>query len=69
MEKKRKLTIWYVLIGIWLVFILQSFIASAFAIKTIPYSEFLELVKDGKVAEVAISENRIQGRMISDSGA
>lgn len=69
MEKKRKLTIWYVLIGIWLVFILQSFIASAFAIKTIPYSEFLELVKDGKVAEVAISENRIQGRMISESGA
>ncbi len=68
MEKRRKLTIWYVLIGVWVVFILQSFIASAFAVKTISYSEFLDLVKAGKVAEVAISENRIQGRMLSEEG-
>ncbi len=68
MEKRRKITIWYILIGVWIIFFLQSFIASAFAVKNIPYSEFLQLVKDGQVAEVAISENRIQGRMVPKDG-
>jgi len=39
---------------------------SALAIKTIPYSEFLNLVKENRVAEVAISANQIQGKMKID---
>ena len=35
-------------------------------IKTIPYSQFLTLVKENRVAEVAISANRIQGKMRTD---
>ncbi len=63
MEKKHKVTIWYVIFGIWAVLIMHNMLASAFAIKNIPYSEFLQLVDEGKVAEVAISDNQIQGRM------
>jgi cell division protease FtsH len=37
-----------------------------FAIKTIPYSEFLKLLKENKVVEVAISANQIVGK-IKDS--
>jgi cell division protease FtsH len=38
-------------------------------VKNIPYSEFVKLVKEGKVSEIAISENDIQGRMLpSDDG-
>jgi cell division protease FtsH len=69
MNKQHKVTIWYVIIGVWAVLILHNLIASAFAVKTIPYSEFLELVKAGKVTEVAISENQIQGRMQSENGS
>ena len=39
-----------------------------FAIKTIPYSEFLKLLKENKVTEVAISANQIQGK-IKDNAA
>ena len=39
-----------------------------FAIKTIPYSEFLKLLKENKVTEVAISANQIQGK-INDTAA
>jgi len=54
------------LIGVWVVLILHNIIFSALAIKVIPYSEFLELVKSKKVSEVAITSNRIQGRMVEE---
>jgi len=71
MERQHKFSIWYVLLGIWGVFIIHNMIFSAFSIKTIPYSEFLKLVKEGKVSEVAITQNQIQGRLLdhgSESG-
>ena len=68
MEKQHKFSIWYVLLGIWVVLLFQNYLAASFAIKTIPYSEFLKLLKEHKVSEVAISANQIQGRMVDDTG-
>jgi cell division protease FtsH len=67
MEKHHKFSIWYVLLGIWAVFLIQNYLHSAFAIKTIPYSEFLEMLKAKRVSEVAISANQIQGKLIGNS--
>ncbi len=67
-EKQHKFSFWYVLLGIWIVFIVQNYIASMYAIPTIPYSQFLNLVKTGKVTEVAITANQIQGKMKADGG-
>ena len=67
MEKQQKFSIWYVLLGIWVVLILQNYITSMFAVKTIPYSEFLKLLKENKVTEVAISANQIQGKVKEDA--
>ena len=64
MEKRFKFSIWYVFLGIWIVLIMHNFLLSMFAVKSIPYSEFLKLVKEKKVAEVAISDNVIQGKLI-----
>lgn len=66
MEKHHKFSIWYVIIGIWIVLIVQNYLSSMFAVRTIPYSEFLNLVKENKVSEVAITSNQIQGRIIPD---
>jgi len=66
MERQHKFSIWYILLGIWGVFIIHNMIFSALSIKTIPYSEFLKLVKEGKVSEVAITQNQIQGRLLND---
>jgi cell division protease FtsH len=67
MDKKHKISIWYVLLGIWFVLLLQQSIVSMFAVKVIPYSEFLKSLKEGRVVEVAISANRIQGKMKSET--
>ncbi|MBW2082495.1 MAG: ATP-dependent zinc metalloprotease FtsH [Deltaproteobacteria bacterium] len=67
MEKHHRFSIWYLLIGIWIVLLLQHSIVSMLAIRTIPYSEFLKLLKEGKVTEVAIGTNQIQGRLAGDA--
>lgn len=63
-EKHHKFSVWYVLLGIWIVFIIHNYLAAAFSIRTIPYSEFVKLLKEEKVAEISIGQNVIQGRMI-----
>ena len=66
MEKHHKFSIWYVLLGIWVVLIVQNYIASMFAAQVIPYSQFLNLLKAGKVTEIAVTANQIQGKMKAD---
>ncbi len=68
MEKRHKFSLWYVLIGIWVVLIVQSYISSMFVVESIPYSSFLGLLQEGKVTEIAVSENEIQGKMITQEG-
>jgi cell division protease FtsH len=43
--------------------ILHNALFSALSIRTIPFSEFLDLLKQGKLSEVAITSNQIQGRL------
>jgi cell division protease FtsH len=54
---------WYVLLGIWVVLIIQNALFSAFSVKTLAYSEFLKALDENRVTEVAITSNMIQGRM------
>jgi len=63
MEKHHKFSMWYVLLGIWVVLIIQNALFSAFSVKTIAYSEFLKALNENRVTEVAITSNMIQGRM------
>jgi cell division protease FtsH len=70
MEKHQKFSIWYIFLGIWLVLIAQQYLGSFFSIEVIPYSQFLKLLKENKITEVAISANQLQGKMtIEGEGA
>ncbi len=64
MKKQHRFSIWYAIIGMWAVLFLHNMIAGSLTVKNIPYSEFVKAVKEGKVSEIAISENEIQGRMM-----
>jgi len=66
MEKHHKFSIWYVLLGVWVVLIIHNYMAAAFSVRSIPYSEFLKMVKENRVTEVAITENQIQGKLSTD---
>jgi len=57
--------------GIWLAIMLLNSFSSNAVMKTLPYSEFLKLAKEGKISEVAVTDNVIQGVMLdinSESG-
>ena len=69
MEKQHKFSVWYVLVGVWVVLIAQSYISSMFAYQVVPYSQFLTLLKTGKISEVAVTANQIQGKMKIDGAA
>ena len=66
MERHHKFSIWYVMLGVWVVLLIQSYISSIFAVKVIPYSEFLSKLKEGKIEEVAITANQIEGKIKSE---
>ena len=68
MEKRQKFSIWYVILGVWFVLLLQNSITTMFAVKTIPYSEFLKLLKENKIIEVAITADQIQGKLKDGAG-
>jgi len=63
MEKHQKFSMWYVLLGVWVVLIIQNMLFSALSVQVIPYSEFLKALAENRVAEVAITSNQIQGRL------
>ena len=63
METKTKYSLWYVVIAIWGIIIIQNLIASQFAPRVLPYSEFLKSLKDSQIIEVVITEGRIAGKM------
>ena len=53
--------------GIWLFLMLLNSFSSNAAMKTLPYSEFLKLAKEGKISEVAVTDNVIQGVMLDEN--
>ena len=63
MEKHHKFSIWYVLIAIWVVLIVHDVMVNMFAIEHIPYSDFIKALEQGKVSEIAITSDRIQGKI------
>jgi cell division protease FtsH len=63
MEKKHKFSMWYIFLAIWIVLLLQPYLSSVMAVKTIPYSQFLQLLKENKITEIAVSANQIEGKM------
>jgi len=63
MEKHHKFSIWYVLLAVWVVLILHNLIVQMFAVEHVPYSEFMRALSEGRVVEVAIGNERIQGKL------
>ncbi len=59
--RKRQIMIWYSVAAVIAVRVIQYFWLSHLQIETIPYSEFERLLGDGKVAEITVATDSIQG--------
>src|SRR6476660_9049382 len=61
-KKETQYHAWYWIAAMAAVLIIQAIFASYTQIQTIPYSEFQDDLKAGKIAEVRVSGNYIQGK-------
>jgi len=66
MEKHHKFSIWYVLVAVWGVFLLNDLIVSAYGPRGLAYSEFLDSLNKNEVTEVAITQDAITGKIRPD---
>ncbi|MCA6119091.1 ATP-dependent zinc metalloprotease FtsH [Bradyrhizobium sp. WSM 1738] len=63
MNNKTRFNVGYAIAAIFTVFLIQYFISTASQIAIIPYSEYQQLLKDGKVVSVGISDRTVQGTL------
>ncbi len=63
MNKTTRFNAWYFVAALAGILLLQSLIAGFAGVKPIPYSEFQQLLRDNKVASVAVSDRFISGAL------
>ncbi len=63
MEKQTQFNIWYVLMAVLGVMLLHDLWVQVREIEPIPYSEFQTYLKEGKVEEIAVTQDHIQGTL------
>nr|WP_218154535.1 ATP-dependent zinc metalloprotease FtsH [Nitrosomonas eutropha] len=68
MDKKTQINFWYVLIAVLSILFIQNLYTQYTKIEPIPYSRFQTLLEQDKVAEVAITDQQIFGKLKDTSG-
>jgi cell division protease FtsH len=63
MNNKTRFNVGYAIAAIFAVFVIQYFVSTASQIAVIPYSEYQQLLKQGKVESVGISDRTLQGTL------
>jgi cell division protease FtsH len=63
MNNNTRFNVGYAIAAIFAIFVIQYFISAASQIAIIPYSEYQQLLKQGKVATVGISDRTLQGTL------
>ncbi len=62
MDKKHQINFWYAFAAMMLVLVFQSWWTTYKTVEQIPYSQFEQYLQDGKIEEISIRENTIEGK-------
>jgi cell division protease FtsH len=63
-DQKTSFNIWYVILAIGAILLLQYFWLSGNRVEQIPYSQFLAELRAGNVAEVTVTESQVRGKLL-----
>ena len=63
MDKKFRLSIWYFIIAFWVLIMVQELYVASQHLDEVPYSQFKTWLLEDQVAEVAITETVINGKL------
>ena len=66
--KKTRFTIWYFVIAILIIFLVQNYIMTRRTEVVIPYSEFKDALRTGKVKDLTVTTESISGEIESQKG-
>ncbi len=66
--KKTHFTIWYFLIAFLIILLIQNYIVSKRAEDVIPYSEFKESLRAGRIKNITITQESITGERETEKG-
>jgi cell division protease FtsH len=66
--RKTHFTIWYFVIAFLIILLIQNYIVTRKAEDVIPYSEFKELLKTGKIKDLTITQESITGERETEKG-
>ena len=69
MDKKTTFNIWYIVAAVLGVILLQNLWTQGQHVEAVPYSEFQQYLRDGKIDSITITENYIQGALKGPSGS
>ncbi len=64
MEKLTKFNVGYLLVALLAIVLMRDAWVNASQVELIPYSEFLHHVKNAEVADITISKNVIEGKLV-----
>jgi cell division protease FtsH len=66
--KKAHFTIWYFVIAFLIILLIQNYIVTRRAEDVIPYSEFQESLRTGKIKDLTITQESISGERETETG-
>lgn len=64
MEKKTRFSMWYFILAFVVLLVIQSYLGVHLNVKRLSYSQFKNLLKDGKIKTAVLSEEQVQGIFI-----
>lgn len=62
-DRKRQILTWYTVAAVFGVLLFQQYWATRSQVETIPYSEFVRLLGENKVAEITVGTDSVQGTL------
>ena len=63
LKREHQFSLWYFILAFLAIIWIQGWIASQSAVKSIPYSEFQQLLAQGKLADVVVGPQQITGKL------
>ena len=69
MDRRMKINIWYAILAVFGIIMLQNFWSQGQHIETIPYSAFEQYLEEGRLSEVTVTSQYVQGTLKGEAGA
>lgn len=63
MDRRMAINLWYVILAVFGILLLQNFWSQARHVETIPYSEFEQYLKENKISEIVVTSLYVRGTL------